>query len=169
MRKGSPIVAAMLAKPQPPSTAKPTGAPDAGCRSASASAPSAAPSAESLRPAAPPPLAERTARRDPVATSAPPIASPPPVSAPRPASVEVEAAVVAPVATVGAYATVGEAGYPEPPERAIPTWVLVFLAVCAVLFLLAMAVLAAVVWYVYLSDPGAAASLSLLRTSNGVV
>lgn len=155
---------------------KPADAPEPGRRRP---APVTAPRPAAPRPADPPPaaapsLAERTARRDPVGS--PPAGSPPArpapvVSPPRPAPVEPP--VAAPVATVGAYATVGEAAYEEPPEppaeRAIPTWVLIFLAVCAVLFLLAMAVLAAVVWYVYLSDSGAAASLSILRTSNGVV
>jgi len=108
-------------------------------------------------------LADRTARRD----------APSPEAPPRPASTPRSDASPPPIATVGAYAPVDEPAYEEPPEPpaegGIPTWVLVFLAVCAVLFLLAMGVLAAVVWYVYLSDSGAAASLSILRTSNGVV
>jgi len=141
---------------------KPADSPEPG---RSPAAPVAAPRARPVEPAPPaaaPSLAERTARRDPLVPATPLAPVAPPV-----------AIVGAPVATVGAFATVGEAAYDEPPEppaeRAIPTWVLIFLAVCAVLFLLAMAVLAAVVWYVYLSDSGAAASLSLLRTSNGVV
>lgn len=120
-------------------------------------------------------LAERTARRDsaaPIAAPRPPVAPSPP--RPGPISDPIVASVpVASVAPASADLSLDDGADVEPrdppEERAIPTWVLTFLAVCAVLFLLAMAVLAAVVWYVYLSDSGAAASLSILRTSNGVV